>query len=54
KIHADDTPVPVLQPGRGKTKTGRLLELTLAVYAHKQCKTSGTQPDFLGDGRRGR
>ena len=24
KIHADDTPVPVLQPGRGKTKTGRL------------------------------
>ena len=24
KIHADDTPVPVLQPGRGQTKTGRL------------------------------
>jgi len=24
KIHADDTPVPVLAPGRGKTKTGRL------------------------------
>ncbi|MYZ51441.1 IS66 family transposase [Malikia spinosa] len=24
KVHADDTPVPVLQPGRGKTKTGRL------------------------------
>ena len=24
KLHADDTPVPVLQPGRGKTKTGRL------------------------------
>jgi transposase len=24
KIHGDDTPVPVLQPGRGKTKTGRL------------------------------
>jgi transposase len=23
-IHADDTPVPVLEPGRGKTKTGRL------------------------------
>lgn len=23
-IHADDTPVPVLAPGRGKTKTGRL------------------------------
>jgi transposase len=24
KIHADDTPVPVLAPGNGKTKTGRL------------------------------
>lgn len=24
KIHADDTPVPVLEPGRGRTKTGRL------------------------------
>ena len=24
KLHADDTPVPVLLPGNGKTKTGRL------------------------------
>jgi len=24
KLHADDTPMPVLQPGRGTTKTGRL------------------------------
>lgn len=24
KLHADDTPIPVLEPGRGKTKTGRL------------------------------
>ena len=24
KVHADDTPVPVLEPGRGQTKTGRL------------------------------
>ena len=24
KLHADDTPVPVLEPGRGVTKTGRL------------------------------
>ncbi len=24
KIHGDDTPVPVLEPGRGKTKPGRL------------------------------
>ena len=23
KVHADDTPVPVLEPGRGQTKTGR-------------------------------
>jgi len=26
-LHADDTPVPVLDPGRGKTKTGRLWTL---------------------------
>ena len=26
-VHADDTPVPVLDPGRGKTKTGRLWTL---------------------------
>ena len=24
KLHADDSPVPVLDPGRGRTKTGRL------------------------------
>ena len=24
RVHADDTTVPVLDPGRGKTKTGRL------------------------------
>ena len=24
KLHADDTPIPVLEPGRGRTKTGRL------------------------------
>lgn len=24
KVHADDTPVKVLDPGRGRTKTGRL------------------------------
>jgi transposase len=24
KLHADDTPLPVLEPGRGRTKTGRL------------------------------
>jgi transposase len=24
KLHTNDTPVPVLAPGRGKTRTGRL------------------------------
>ncbi|MBR7780489.1 IS66 family transposase, partial [Undibacterium rugosum] len=24
KVHSDDTPMPVLAPGNGKTKTGRL------------------------------
>jgi len=24
KLHADDTPIPVLEPGRGRTRTGRL------------------------------
>jgi transposase len=24
KIHSEDTPVPMLAPGNGKTKTGRL------------------------------
>jgi transposase len=24
KLHADDTPLPVLSPGNGKTRTGRL------------------------------
>ena len=24
KLHGDDVPVPVLEPGNGKTKTGRL------------------------------
>lgn len=24
KLHADDTPLPVLEPGRGKTRTGRI------------------------------
>jgi transposase len=27
KLHADDTPMPVLSPGSGKTKTGRSLDI---------------------------
>jgi len=38
KIHADDTPVPVLDPGRGKTATGRLW-----VYAADD-RASGSAP----------
>ena len=39
KIHADDTPVPVLDPGRGKTATGRLW-----VYAADDHASGGTAP----------
>ncbi len=37
KLHADDTPVPVLSPGRGKTKTGRLW-----VYVRDDRPAAGT------------
>ncbi|WP_294308623.1 IS66 family transposase [uncultured Sphingomonas sp.] len=39
KIHADDTPVPVLDPDRGKTATGRLW-----VYAADDQASGGTAP----------
>ena len=38
-IHADDTPVDVLAPGTGKTKTGRLW-----VYLRDERHYSGTAP----------
>jgi transposase len=38
-LFADDTPVPVLDPGRGRTKTGRLW-----VYARYQRTWSGPAP----------
>jgi transposase len=38
-LFADDTPVPVLDPGRGKTKTGRLW-----VYARDERPWSGPAP----------
>ncbi|WP_339797507.1 IS66 family transposase [uncultured Hyphomonas sp.] len=38
-LFADDTPVPVLDPGRGKTKTGRLW-----VYAREQRGWGGADP----------
>jgi hypothetical protein len=39
KIHADDTPVPVLDPGRGRTATGRLW-----VYAVDDRASGNTTP----------
>jgi transposase len=39
KLHADDTPVPVLAPGTGKTKTGRLW-----VYARDDRPAGSTDP----------
>lgn len=39
RIHGDDTPVPVLDPGRGKTKTGRLW-----TYVRDERPTGGEAP----------
>ena len=38
-LHVDDTPVPVLAPGTGKTKTGRLW-----TYVRDERPFAGTQP----------
>jgi transposase len=38
-LFADDTPIPVLDPGRGRTKTGRLW-----VYAREQRSWGGPEP----------
>ncbi|AMN47546.1 transposase [Steroidobacter denitrificans] len=39
KLHADDTPVPVLSPGRGKTQTGRLW-----TYVRDDRPSAGSDP----------
>src|SRR6202051_59377 len=39
KLFADDTPIPVLDPGRGRTKTGRLW-----VYTREDRTWSGPEP----------
>ena len=39
KLFADDTPIPVLDPGRGRTRTGRLW-----VYARDDRPWNGTDP----------
>ena len=38
-LHVDDTPVPVLEPGAGKTKTGRLW-----TYVRDERPFAGAQP----------
>jgi hypothetical protein len=42
-LHVDDTPVPVLAPGTGKTKTGRLWTPAFA-RAGSMCATSVLLP----------
>ena len=39
KLHADDTPIPVLAPGNGKTKTGRLW-----TYVRDDKPSGSTEP----------
>ncbi|MDN7592429.1 IS66 family transposase, partial [Burkholderia seminalis] len=39
KLHADDTPIPVLAPGNKKTKTGRLW-----VYVRDDSRSGSTEP----------
>lgn len=39
KLHADDTPIPVLSPGNRKTRTGRLW-----VYVRDDHRSGSTQP----------
>jgi hypothetical protein len=39
KLHADDTPIPVLAPGTGKTKTGRLW-----IYVRDDQPAGSTDP----------
>ncbi|EGI89584.1 transposase IS66 family protein [Shigella boydii 5216-82] len=36
KVHADDTPVKVLAPGNGKTKTGRVKEAGCLAHARRK------------------
>ena len=42
KLHADDTPVPVLSPGKGRTKTGRLW-----AYVRDDRPSAGPDPPAL-------
>src|ERR1700683_1311497 len=44
KLHGDDTPVPVLSPGKGRTKTGRLW-----AYVRDNRPRAGTDPPAVID-----
>ena len=46
-LHADDTPVPVLDPGRGKTKTGRLWVLVRDERPWGRARAAGGQLPLL-------
>jgi transposase len=46
KLHADDTPVPVLDPGRGRTRTGRLW-----VYLRDDRPWAGPAPPAVAQDR---
>ena len=39
KLHADDTPIPVLEPGKKRTRTGRLW-----VYVRDDTRSGSTEP----------
>lgn len=43
KLHADDTPIPVLAPGNGKTKTARLW-----AYVRDDRPSGETTPPAVG------
>jgi len=47
KVHGDDTPVPVLCPGRGTTKMGRLW-----VYVRDDRNSGGTTPPAVASDTR--
>ena len=56
KVHGDDTPVPVLAPGNGKTKTGRLwtyvrdpLKLPVPLTMKKITTGAGSVVESLDD-----
>jgi hypothetical protein len=54
KVHADDTPVPVLDPGRGRTKKGRLwvyVRDDRAPISARRRRCSSTRPTARANGR---